>query len=138
MIFKDLTQNIYDWFDSNIAVKEVTFGDTSEVDITSETDFPLVHIVPTGISSTLESFTEFGYTIYILTNKDELEDSIDSLDITSNILIEFNNAVRYGKLFGEQIRVKNDGDGTVVYDKFGNRLYGYQVSYNLLVPNYKC
>ena len=119
MIYKEIINAIEQVFAPY--VEEVTFGDVGEIDVTSITDFPLVHIEPIGSESKV-GHTLFGFNVYLLNTKEALEDPIDVLDDMSEIIATF--AAWYNS---SMLSLGNFPKAVVKYDFSGNRLYGFVI-----------
>ena len=117
MIYKEIVKDIENVFAGHVG--EVTFGDIGEIDVTSITEFPLVHIEPLGTEAKV-GHTLFGFNIYILNTKEALEDPIDVLDDMSDIIITF--ASWYNSSL---YSIDTLPEAKVKYDFSGNRLYGF-------------
>ena len=102
-------------------VEEVTFGDVGEIDVTSITNFPLVHIEPIGSESKV-GHTIFGFNVYLLNTKEALEDPIDVLDDMSEVILTFASWYNSSMLSLGVFPVAK-----VKYDFSGNRLYGFVI-----------
>jgi len=118
MIYKDLVNSLINWFEPKVG--EVTFGDEGQVDVTSITDFPLVHIQPVGTDAK-SGYALFTFDIYILNTKESLEDPIDVLDAMSEIAVDFASFYYSG-----DSAINDMPSADIVYDQFGNRLYGFK------------
>ena len=133
-VFKSTVEILTAWFDGHASINEVTFGDITQVDITSETDFPLAHIIPLK-TTYKEGFSELNFNIRIVSTYESYQDEVvDILDNAHEVLVDFVASIYNGTLFSEQMRVATDPSAEVVYDAHGNRLYGYMINVNIKVP----
>lgn len=133
-VYKETVEILTTWFNGHGNINEVTFGNEQQVDITSETDFPLVHIMP---QKTLygESQTEINFKIKVLTTyESDEEELIDVLDMTHAVFVDFVRDLWNGALFSALIRVSTDPIAEVVYDEHNNRLYGHTLDIKLKMP----
>ena len=133
---KDITNLMETWFNGNGTINEVTVGDESEIDISSETNFPLVHIIYNNASYD-EGYTTYNYRIVLLdTYFVEQDNKIDIIDAMDEVAAQFVSAVYHGSIFNQQIRINDATPGsTVMYDQLKNRLYGVSLTLSLQLPN---
>lgn len=133
---KDITNLMETWFNGNGNINEVTVGDESEIDITDNTSFPLVHIIYNNATYD-EGYTTYNYRILLLdTYFSEQDNKIDIIDGMDEVATQFVSAVYHGSIFNQQIRVTDATPGSnVMYDQLKNRLYGVSLSLSLMVPN---
>lgn len=130
--FKTRVQQMKDWFQGLPEVNEVSFGDASMIDTSSRTSFPLVHIIP--ISSTYENnIGAHVFQIIIVSTNHTGDEVIDTLDLTNQIAGEFVAYASSSIVFGTLSKVSAVPAQTL-YDKFKNRLYGYNLTFELRFP----
>lgn len=133
--FKDITNLIENWLDGSDDINEVTKGDSNEIDVTAQTNFPLAHIVY-DTTSYADGYNTYNYNIQLLdTFFENADDKLDVLDRMDGVASQFVSACNQGSLFNAQIRVLTDPSGTIIYDQLKNRLYGVNLSISLQVPS---
>jgi len=132
--YKTITNLISDWFIGDDRVNEVTKGDASEIDLSTITNFPLVHIIY-NTNTYSDGYTTFNYSIQMLdTFYENIDDKLDVLDNMNELATQFVSACNQGTLFNNQIRITTGPVGTVIYDQLKNRLYGIGLNISLQVP----
>ena len=133
--FLTTTNRIISYLQGHAEVQEVTFGDGGEVDISTHTSFPLVHVIP--INSLFgEGITTHNYQILFLdTFKESIEDKVEVLDLMNTIARDFVSSARQGILFNEQITVTGSSTADIIYNDRLNKLYGYSVTIAILTPS---
>lgn len=133
--FKELTETMETWFSNHGSIEEVTKGDVQEVDLSTRTNFPLVHIIYLDMVPD-NGFTTYNYQVLFLDTYSEAgEDKLEVLDRMGEVVTQFTQAVYSGGLFSRQIRVAVEPSADVMYDALQNRLYGWSLNVGLKVPN---
>jgi len=133
--FLTTTNRIISYLQGHSEVQEVTFGDGGEVDISTHTSFPLVHVIP--LSSNIgEVITLYNYQILFLnTFQESIEDKIEVLDLMAGIAGDFASSLNSGILFQDQLRVSGNSGSDVIYNDRLNKLYGWSLTVNVTVPS---
>jgi len=133
--FLTTTNRIISYLQGHSEVQEVTFGDGGEVDISTHTSFPLVHVIP--LSSNIgEVITIYNYQILFLnTFQESIEDKIEVLDLMAGIAGDFASSLNSGILFQDQLRVSGNSGSDVIYNDRLNKLYGWSLTVNITVPS---
>jgi len=133
--FLTTTNRIISYLQGHSEVNSVTFGDGNEVDLSTHTDFPLVHVIP--ISSLFgEGITTHSYQVLFLnTFKESIEDKIEVLDLMNKTANEFAQSARGGILFSEQITAIGTFTADIIYNDRINKLYGWSLNIGFIVPN---
>ena len=134
--YQSITEKLIAWFNSNANINEVTFGDFNEVDLSTHTDFPLVHIVPLA-TNYLGQTIAFNYQIILFDKMHDTDTSIIPLSNMEHVAREFMN---YCYLNKYEIR-STIGQLTIdpVYDQRINRLYGWSFgNVAIVIPNIEC
>ena len=133
--FLTTTNRIISYLQGHSEVQEVTFGDGNEVDLSTHTSFPLVHVIP--LSSNIgEVITIYNYQILFLnTFQESIEDKIEVLDLMAGIAGDFASSLNSGILFQDQLRVSGNSGSDVIYNDRLNKLYGWSLTVNITVPS---
>ena len=134
-VLKQITEIMENWFINYDGVNEITKGDASEIDLTTITNFPLVHIVylNTGYAN---SYSTINYQVYLLDTYYENDDNkLDILDNMNEVATQFVSACNNGSIYNSQIRLNADPTGVIQYDQLKNRLYGISLNISLNKPN---
>ena len=133
--FLDTTNKIIEWHEGHATINEVTFGDGNELDLSKQTTFPLVHIIPTSTTFN-EGVTGFSYQlIYLDLYSTSKHDKVAVLDKMWEAVAGFNKAASGGSLFDSLVRVSTGNTAEVQYDVRQNRLYGWSLDLTVTTPN---
>ena len=134
--FKSTANAIIKWFEGHADINEVTFGDGGEVDQSSHTDFPLVHVIPVDASFD-QVTTDYVYQVIIVgqSEKDKTQEKLDILDLTSGVAADFTKSVGGGYLFDQDMRLDGTVSSSVIYRDRMNKLYGWAVTVTLRTLN---
>ena len=134
-ILKQITNIIENWFINSDAINETSKGDITEIDLTTITNFPLVHIVYQYTAYSVD-YSTINYQVYLLDTYYENQDNkLDILDNMNEVATQFVSACNNGSIFNSQIRLASVPTGTIQYDQLKNRLYGISLNISLNKPN---
>jgi len=133
--FLKITDIIIEWHENHGDINEVTFGDASEVDSTTHTDFPLVHLIPLSTAYP-EGYVNFTFQILYLDINDGSRDERRAvLSFMNKVCNEFVKANQSGSLYDELFRITAVPGADVIYRGHENILFGWSLSYEVSVPN---
>jgi hypothetical protein len=127
--YKNTTEKLLAYFASSAIINEVTFGDFNEVDLTSKTNFPLVHIIPQP-TSYAGNVILFAYQILFFDKLRDTESPLVPMDRMEDAARQFINYLYFGM---DDLRVV-PGSITAepIWDQRINRLYGWALGNTLL------
>ena len=121
MTLKEIIQELKALALAGASIREVTFGDAAELDITTVTEFPLLHLTPVTISHQ-RGISTIGIQMTVVQQSDDRTEAkrLQALSDANLAFSDYINAVSKAKF------VLDDGAVTteVVYDQFANNLYG--------------
>lgn len=133
--FKTVLDTITIWLINHDGINEVTNGDINEVDLSTNTNFPLVHIIYTTTNYS-QGYNIYNYQILFLdTYFEDKDNKIEILDNMNEIVTQFVKSLTNGSLFNSQVRVDTTPSSQVMYDQLQNRLYGWSLNVGIMVPN---
>ena len=147
--FYNLSNKIRETLQLDEFVNTVTYGDLMEVDLNKQTIFPLSHFMISG--ATMQS-NVWNFSVSLLCmdlvnesknyadgipgefrgNNNEQEDVFNTQLAVANRLLEL---LLRGDLYVDKYQL--DGDPTLepFVDRFENKLAGWTVTFNVLIPN---
>ena len=126
-------------------VSTVSSGDIFEVDLAKQTIFPLCHII---VNSATFVDNVIQYNISILSmdivdiSKDETTDKFrgndneqDVLNTQISVLNRLYEKLRRGDLYDDNFQVDGTPSLEPFIDRFENKLAGWTMTFNMIVPN---
>ena len=126
-------------------VSTVSSGDIFEVDLAKQTIFPLCHII---VNSATFVDNVIQYNISILSmdivdiSKDETTDKFrgndneqDILNTQISVLNRLYEKLRRGDLYDDNFQVDGTPSLEPFIDRFENKLAGWTMTFNMIVPN---
>ncbi len=132
--FSQTTNRLISYLQGHDIINTVTFGDSSEFDLSKATKFPLAHLIPVS-TSLAEGYTTYNYQILIATTfRSSKDDKVEVLDQMAIVTEHLHKALVRGTLFDEQIRTNVDNTADPIYDERQNRVYGWSLSVSVTVP----
>lgn len=146
--FYNLTKKIRETLQLDAFVNTVTYGDLMEVDLNKQTIFPLSHFMVSG--ATMQS-NVWNFSISLLC----MDLVNESKNFANGIPGEFRGNNNEQDVFNTQLAVANrllelllrgdlyvekyqlDGDASLepFVDRFENKLAGWTVTFNVMIPN---
>tara|TARA_R110000796_G_scaffold169590_2_gene286448 strand:+ start:1713 stop:2177 length:465 start_codon:yes stop_codon:yes gene_type:complete len=146
--FYNLTNKIRETLQLDEFVNTVTYGDLMEVDLNKQTIFPLSHFMVSG--ATMQS-NVWNFSVSLLC----MDIVNESKNFANGIPGEFRGNNNEQDVFNTQLAVANrilelllrgdlyvekyqlDGDATLepFVDRFENKLAGWTVTFNVMIPN---
>jgi len=146
--FYNLTKKIRETLQLDEFVNTVTYGDLMEVDLNKQTIFPLSHFMVSG--ATMQS-NVWNFSVSLLC----MDIVNESKNFANGIPGEFRGNNNEQDVFNTQLAVANrilelllrgdlyvekyqlDGDATLepFVDRFENKLAGWTVTFNVMIPN---
>ena len=132
-------------FDSDVLVNTVTQGNLFDIDLSKQTIYPLIHIVPN--SATLEG-NVVRYNISILAmdivdiTKDQEENKFDGndnelyvLNTQLQVLTRCYELLLRGDLWTDKFQMDGNPTCEPFFDRFENKLAGWTMTMDVLIPN---
>jgi hypothetical protein len=130
---KEVTVALTSWLQNHNKVNEVTFGDVTEADISTRTNFPLAHLIPLNTEFN-ENTTVHTYQLLVLsTFQERIEDKIDVLSDMNSIVSDLVSAFNIGGIMDFSYGIETSTTAQVMYDQMANRLYGYSLEFVITV-----
>ena len=134
-LYKETTDIITSWLQNHGTINEVTLGDVREVDLSTHTNFPLVHVI------ILNNDYDNGYSTYnyqylfLDTFHDSDNTKLEILDEMNEVVTDFISALNNGTMLNSAIRISSVATGEVMYNQLQNKLYGWSLEFGIDVPN---
>jgi hypothetical protein len=132
-------------FDADVLVNTVTQGNLFDIDISKQTIYPLIHIIPN--SATLEG-NVVRYNISILAmdivdiTKDETVSEFDGndnelyvLNTQLQVLTRCYELLLRGDLWSDKFQIDGNPTCEPFVDRFENKLAGWTMTCDILIPN---
>ena len=145
MNYFDIIDKLKTHFDGDVLVNTVTQGNLFDIDLSKQTIFPLVHIIVNTAS--LEG-NVVRYNISILAmdivdiTKDEEENKFDGndnelyvLNTQLQVLTRCYELLLRGDLWTDKFQIDGNPTCEPFVDRFENKLAGWTVTFNVLIPN---
>tara|TARA_Y100000289_G_scaffold13053_1_gene12177 strand:- start:4050 stop:4502 length:453 start_codon:yes stop_codon:yes gene_type:complete len=145
MDFFNIIDKLKAHFDGDVLVNTVTQGNLFDIDLSKQTIFPLVHIIVNTAS--LES-NVVRYNISILAmdivdiTKDEEENKFDGndnelyvLNTQLQVLTRCYELLLRGDLWTEKFQIDGNPTCEPFFDRFENKLAGWTMTMDVLIPN---
>jgi hypothetical protein len=145
MDFFNIIDKLKAHFDSDVLVNTVTQGNLFDIDLSKQTIYPLIHIVPN--SATLEG-NVVRYNISILAmdivdiTKDQEENKFDGndnelyvLNTQLQVLTRCYELLLRGDLWTDKFQMDGNPTCEPFFDRFENKLAGWTMTMDVLIPN---
>jgi len=145
MDYFDIIDKLKAHFDGDVLVNTVTQGNLFDIDISKQTIYPLIHIIPN--SATLEG-NVVRYNISILAmdivdiTKDEEENKFDGndnelyvLNTQLQVLTRCYELLLRGDLWTDKFQIDGNPTCEPFFDRFENKLAGWTMTMDVLIPN---
>jgi hypothetical protein len=132
-------------FESDPIVNTITQGDIFRVDLNKQTIFPLVHIIVNNVQF-VENVQQANVSVMAMDiveiSKDETEDlftgndnEVDVLNTQLAVLNRMYEFLRRGDLYDDKFQVTGDPTCEPFIDRFENKLAGWTMTFDVLIPN---
>ncbi len=143
--FYNLTTKIKDTLALDAFVNTVTYGDIFEIDLNKQDIFPLSHFIVN--SATLNGSTwDFNLSLLCMDIVDENKEDVidkflgnnneqDVLNTQMAVIGRLMDLLRRGDLFTELYQLNGQPSLEAFVDRFDNKVAGWAVTFNVLVPN---
>lgn len=143
--FYNLTTKIKDTLALDAFVNTVTYGDIFEIDLNKQDIFPLSHFIVN--TATLNGSTwNFSLSLLCMDLVDESKDDVtdkflgnnneqDVLNTQMAVIGRLMELLRRGDLFTELYQLDGQPSLEAFVDRFDNKVAGWAVTFNVLVPN---
>ena len=143
--YYDLITRMKEHFESDPIVNTITQGDIFRVDLNKQTIFPLVHIIVNNVQF-VENVQQANVSVMAMDivdiSKDETEDlftgndnEVDVLNTQLAVLNRMYEFLRRGDLYDDKFQVTNDPTCEPFIDRFENKLAGWTMTFDVLIPN---
>jgi len=134
-----------DYLKANGFINTVTTGDIYEVDLAKQTIYPLVHIIVNN-ATPKESNLSFNLSVLFMDlidlsksdTTDVFENNDNLLDVLNTQLALANKMItdlRRGDLYSDLVQLDGDPLCEPFTDRFENKVGGWTVTFDLIVPN---
>ena len=146
--FYNLTTKIRETLQLDQFVSTVTYGDLFEVDLNKQTIFPLSHFMVTNatMQSNVWNFSVSVLCMDIVDESKEFPDGIpqefrgtsneqDVLNTQFAVANRLLELLLRGDLYVEKYQLSGDPSLEPFVDRFENKLAGWTVTFNILIPN---
>tara|TARA_R110001592_G_scaffold258294_2_gene522108 strand:- start:938 stop:1402 length:465 start_codon:yes stop_codon:yes gene_type:complete len=146
--FYNLTNKIRETLQLDQFVSTVTYGDLFEVDLNKQTIFPLSHFMVTNatMQSNVWNFSVSVLCMDIVDESKEFPDGIpqefrgtsneqDVLNTQFAVANRLLELLLRGDLYVEKYQLSGDPSLEPFVDRFENKLAGWTVTFNILIPN---
>lgn len=143
--FYNLTTKIKDTLALDAFVNTVTYGDIFEIDLNKQDIFPLSHFIVN--TATLNGSTwDFNLSLLCMDIVDENKEDVidkflgnnneqDVLNTQMAVIGRLMDLLRRGDLFTELYQLNGQPSLEAFVDRFDNKVAGWAVTFNVLVPN---
>jgi hypothetical protein len=143
--FYNLTTKIKDTLALDAFVNTVTYGDIFEIDLNKQDIFPLSHFIVN--TATLNGSTwNFSLSLLCMDLVDESKADVtdkflgnnneqDVLNTQMAVIGRLMELLRRGDLFTELYQLDGQPSLEAFVDRFDNKVAGWAVTFNVLVPN---
>jgi hypothetical protein len=146
MSYYNLVKKIETYFDNDPMVNTITEGNIFDVDLSKNTLFPLIHIIVNNCTPQ-NNVLNFNITVFAMDvvdiSKTETTDKIrrndnqlDVLNTTLAVLLRFEAMLRRGELLDDLYSIDGEAVNTPFVERFENYISGWEMTFNILVPNY--
>jgi len=135
-LYKETTDIITSWLQNHGTINEVTLGDVREVDLSTHSNFPLVHVIILN-NDYDNGYSTYNYQYLFLDTFFEGGENtkLDILDEMNEVVTDFISALNHGSMLNSAITVSSVATGEVMYNQLQNKLYGWSLEFGLDVPN---
>jgi hypothetical protein len=134
-----------DYLKSNGFINTVSTGDIYDVDLSKQTIYPYVHIIVNN-ATPKENNLSFNISVLFMDLVDlSKSDNINVFDNNDNLLDVLNTQLalssrmisdlRRGDLFSNLVQLDGDALCEPFTDRFDNKVAGWAVTFDLIVPN---
>lgn len=143
--YYDLITRMKEHFEIDPIVNTITQGDIFRVDLNKQTIFPLVHIIVNNVQF-VENVQQANVSVMAMDivdiSKDETEDlftgndnEVDVLNTQLAVLNRMYEFLRRGDLYDDKFQVTGDPTCEPFIDRFENKLAGWTMTFDVLIPN---
>ena len=146
--FYNLSEKIRETLQLDQYVNTVTYGNLFEIDLNKSTIFPLSHFIITGATMQINVWN-FGVSLLCMDiaeeNKtfangipNEFRGNNNEQDIFNTQLAVVNRLMELllrGDLYVDKYQLDGNPNLTPFVDRFENKLVGWTVNFNVLIPN---
>ncbi|MGB0861295.1 MAG: hypothetical protein ACPGXZ_00175 [Saprospiraceae bacterium] len=143
--YYDLITRMKEHFESDPIINTITQGDIFRVDLNKQTIFPLVHIIVNNVQF-VENVQQANVSVMAMDivdiSKDETEDlftgndnEVDVLNTQLAVLNRMYEFLRRGDLYDDKFQVTGDPTCEPFIDRFENKLAGWTMTFDVLIPN---
>ena len=145
MNYFDIIDKLKDHFESDELVNTVTQGDIFEIDLAKQTIYPLVHLIVN--TATFEG-NVIRYNISILAmditdvskteTTDKFEGNDNELYVLNTMLAVLNRCyelLKRGDLYSDKFQVDGSPTCEPFTERFENKLAGFTMTCDILIPN---
>ena len=140
-----LTQAIKNQLLSDVNVNTVTEGDLFDVDLSKQSIFPLSHLIINTVTAQ-ESVLRFNISILAMDIVDESKEPTTDIFIGNNneqdvlntqleVINRVVSILQRGDLYTDLFQVNGAVGCEPFVDRFENKLAGWTVTFNVLIPN---
>ena len=143
--YYDLITRIKEHFENDPIVNTITQGDIFRIDLNKQTIFPLVHIIVNNVQF-VQNVQQCNISVLAMDivdiSKDETENIFDGndneLDVLNTHLAVLNRMyefLRRGDLYDDKFQVTGTPTCEPFIDRFENKLAGWTMTFDVLIPN---
>jgi hypothetical protein len=143
--FYYIVSTLKDYLKANGFINTVTTGDIFEVDLAKQTIYPLVHII---VNNATPKENQLSMNLSVLfmdivdlsksDTTDVFENNDNLLDVLNTQLALANKMItdlRRGSLYSNLVQLEGDALCEPFTDRFENKVAGWTVTFDLVVPN---
>ena len=143
--FYYIVSTLKDYLKANGFINTVTTGDIFEVDLAKQTIYPLVHII---VNNATPKENQLSMNLSVLfmdivdlsksDTTDVFENNDNLLDVLNTQLALANRMItdlRRGSLYSNLVQLEGDALCEPFTDRFENKVAGWTVTFDLVVPN---
>lgn len=143
--FYYIVSTLKDYLKANGFINTVTTGDIFEIDLAKQTIYPLVHII---VNNATPKENQLSMNLSVLfmdivdlsksDTTDVFENNDNLLDVLNTQLALANKMItdlRRGSLYSDLVQLDGDALCEPFTDRFENKVAGWTVTFDLVVPN---
>jgi hypothetical protein len=143
--FYYIVSTLKDYLKANGFINTVTTGDIFEIDLAKQTIYPLVHII---VNNATPKENQLSMNLSVLfmdivdlsksDTTDVFENNDNLLDVLNTQLALANRMItdlRRGSLYSDLVQLEGDALCEPFTDRFENKVAGWTVTFDLVVPN---
>ena len=145
MDYFDIIDKLKAHFDGDVLVNTVTQGNLFDIDLSKQTIFPLVHII-VNTASLESNVVRYNISIIAMDNVDITKDeTVSEFDGNDNELYVLNTQLQVltrcyelllrGDLWSDKFQIDGNPTCEPFVDRFENKLAGWTMTCDILIPN---